>query len=96
MPAEVKTPEAKVAPAKPEYGPGKDGTRSFVIPNPGVTINGKWLIGRKQLTYSVKAQVQSMLSARHQHEIRSRVGDKEAERVINLGVLGAGGSGNDY
>jgi hypothetical protein len=94
MPAEVKPP---VAPApKPEYGPGLKGTRPFVIGNPGVTINGRWMIGRKDLTHSQKAQVQAMLSARNQHEIRSRVGDKEAERVINLGVLGAGNSGNDY
>ncbi len=94
MPAEVKTPEAKPAP-KPEYGEGCKGTRSFVIPNPGVTINGKWMIGRKELTYGQKAQVQAILSARNQHEIRARVGDKEADRIINLGVLGAGNSG-DY
>lgn len=91
MPAEVKPPVPPVPPKLP-YGPGSEEKRPFVIPNPGVTINGKWLIGRKDLTYSEKRNVQSILSARSQHEIRARVGDKEAQRIIDLGILGAGNS----
>ena len=88
-PAEVK--EAK--PEKPveEYGPNKKGKRLFTVPHPGVSINGKWWIGKMQLTYDEKANVQSILSARAQHEIRARVGDKEAQTFYDLGILSGGG-----
>lgn len=82
---------AEVKPAPEEYGPDKKGKRPFTVPHPGVSINGKWWIGKMNLTYDEKANVQSMLSARAEHEIRARVGDKEAQTFYDLGVLSGGG-----
>lgn len=88
----------KEKPVKPEiYGPGGSVRKPFIVKHPGVSINGKYWIGKMDLTYDEKANVEAMLSARIQHEIRAQVGDKQAEKLFDLGLLfGGDGSKSEF
>lgn len=87
-------PEVKKKKEKPAiWGPGGSVKKPFIVKHPGVTINGKYWIGKMDLTYDEKANVEAMLSARLQHELRARLGDQEANKMIDLGILSGGESG---
>lgn len=92
----AKTPATK-EPAKEFYGPTGTAKQVFVIPNPGVTINGKHWLGRSELTYDERANVESILSNRMRQELRSRFGEKDATVIMDMagGVASLIGGGSD-
>lgn len=90
--ADTKDTKTETKPAE-EFGPGLPGKKTKLVPHPGVSINGKWWIGKMNLTYDEGQNVDALLAARAEHELRARLGDKQAKKVIDLGLLMGGGSG---
>ena len=86
---EVKGDASKVEKALVFWGPGGKERRDVTVPNPGLRVNGKLLLGKCNLTYDETGNAMSILSSRFQHEIRSRMGDSTAKTLFELNVAGS-------
>jgi len=75
---------ASATPSKEEYGPGTSVRRPFKVPSPGVVINGKLWLGRRELTYDERNQVTAMLSARSNWTLNQVLGQAGAQRIVDM------------